>query len=110
MLPSGDVSVNAFDARARLSNNPGAHTHCDLRFAICDWPAPCRPSIANHNSQTTNGGPMSAPGRQLIFGLSITLASAVMLTSAQQAPAPTPGPFTAAQADQGRQLYLANCA
>ncbi len=35
-----------------------------------------------------------------------------MLVSAQQPPAPgaAPGPFTAAQADQGRQLYLANCA
>ena len=52
---------------------------------------------------------MSARGRQLLFGLSITLASAVMLVSAQQAPAPA-GPFTAAQADSGRQLYMANCA
>jgi alcohol dehydrogenase (cytochrome c) len=33
-----------------------------------------------------------------------------MLVSAQQAPTPAPGPFTAAQADSGRQLYLANCA
>jgi alcohol dehydrogenase (cytochrome c) len=53
---------------------------------------------------------MSARGRILLFGLSITVASTVMLTSAQQGPAPAPGPFTAAQADQGRQLYLANCA
>jgi alcohol dehydrogenase (cytochrome c) len=53
---------------------------------------------------------MSARGRQLLFGLSITVASAAMVTSAQQAPAPAPGPFTAAQADSGRQLYLANCA
>jgi alcohol dehydrogenase (cytochrome c) len=51
---------------------------------------------------------MSARGRQLLFGLSITVACAVMLASAQQ-PAPVGG-FTAAQADSGRQLYLANCA
>jgi alcohol dehydrogenase (cytochrome c) len=51
-------------------------------------------------------------GRQLLFGLLITVASAAMLVSAQQAPAPAPapGPFTQAQADDGRQLYLANCA
>jgi alcohol dehydrogenase (cytochrome c) len=53
---------------------------------------------------------MSVRGRQLLFGLSLTVASTVMLVSAQQAPAPVPGPFTAAQADQGRQLYMANCA
>jgi alcohol dehydrogenase (cytochrome c) len=46
--------------------------------------------------------------QKLLAGLSITVASAVMLVSAQQAPAA--GPFTAVQADQGRQLYLANCA
>ena len=53
---------------------------------------------------------MSARGRHLLVGLSITVASAVMITSAQQPPAPAAGPFTAAQADSGRQLYLANCA
>ena len=55
---------------------------------------------------------MSVRGRQLLFGLSVTVASAVMLVSAQQPAAPggAPGPFTAAQADQGRQLYMANCA
>ena len=53
---------------------------------------------------------MSVRGRQLLCGLSITFASAVMITSAQQGPPAAPGPFTAAQADSGRQLYLANCA
>jgi len=53
---------------------------------------------------------MSVRGRLLLFGLSMTVASTVMLVSAQQAPAPVAGPFTAAQADQGRQLYMANCA
>ncbi len=53
---------------------------------------------------------MSARGRRLLFGLFITVTSTVMLVAAQQAPAPAPGPFTAAQADSGRQLYLANCA
>jgi alcohol dehydrogenase (cytochrome c) len=52
---------------------------------------------------------MSVRGRQVLFGLSITVASAVMLVSAQQAPA-SAGGFTAAQADSGRPLYLANCA